>query len=168
MAESFLLRRTGIHFASWPRDLHRAALLLGVGSLVYWSSFASGRVILWIPNLGIVFLDLFLAWIAVLLHVAAWPRLWAGLRDLRARRPRETSPVLAWRAFLLTLALVLPPAAPLPLQYRSYGSTDAWFVVLYMTAFPYLAWTFVPLLALHGVLFRRVALSRPPPARRIT
>jgi len=168
MAESFLLRRTGIHFASWPRDLHRAALLLGVGSLVYWSSFAIGRVILWIPNLGIVFLDLFLAWVAVLLHVAAWPRLWAGLRDLRARRPREASPILAWRAFLLTLILVLSAVVLLPLQYRSYGATDSWLVVLYVTAFPYLAWTFVPLLALHGILFGRVAFYLDRASRRLT
>ncbi len=164
----FPFARTSIHFASWPRDLHRGALLLGVGSLVYWSSFAIGRVVLWVPYLGILFLDLFLAWIAVLLHVAAWPRLWAGLRDLRARRPRETSPVLAWRAFLLTLALVLSAVVLLPLQYRSYGSTDAWFVVLYMTAFPYLAWTFVPLLALHGVLFGRIAFYLDRASRRIT
>ncbi|MGQ0797059.1 MAG: hypothetical protein ACT4OI_04235 [Methanobacteriota archaeon] len=161
------LARTSIHFASWPRDLHRGALLLGVGSVVYWSSFAIGRVVLWVPYLGILFLDLFLAWIAVLLHVAAWPRLWVGLRDLRARRPREASPVLAWRAFLLTLVLVLSAVVLLPLQYRSYGSTDAWLVVLYMTAFPYLAWTFVPLLALHGVLFGRVAFYLDRTSRRI-
>src|SRR3989304_3859014 len=113
MAESFLLRRTGLHFVA--------------------------------P---------FLAWVAVLLHVAAWPRLWAGLRDLRARRPREASPILAWRAFLLTLILVLSAVVLLPLQYRSYGATDSWLVVLYVTAVPYLAWAFVPPLAPPGIPFR--------------
>jgi hypothetical protein len=160
--------RTSIHFASWPRDLHAAALLLGAGSVVYWSSFAIGRVVWWVPVLGLLFLDLFLAWIAVLLHVAAWPRLWAGLRDLRARRPRETSPVLAWRAFLLTLVLVGSAVVLLPLEYRAYGSTDVWWFALYVAAFPYLAWTFVPLLALHGIVFGRVAYYLDAPSRRIT
>jgi len=159
--------RTSIHFATWPKDLQGAALLLGVGAVFYWSSFVLGRIVFWMPLVGILFLDLVLVWIAVLFHIAAWPRLWAGLRDLRARRPRESHPVLAYRAFQLTLGLVFSAMILVPLQYRSYASTDAWLLVIYLTTFPYLAWTFVPLLALHGIVFGRVANYLDSASRRL-
>ncbi len=160
--------RSALAFAAWPRDLRRGALLLGAGGGLYWSSFALGHRPVGVPLIGIVYLDLFLAWGGVLLHIAAWPPLWLGLRDLRTRRPWEASPVLAWRAFLLTFGLVLSAVVLLPLQYHTYASTEAWLLVLYVTAFPYLAWTFIPLLVLHGVLFGRVAGFLDPPSRRLT
>src|SRR5207249_665150 len=39
--------------------------------------------------------------------------------------------------------------------------------VAYVSAFPYLGWTFVPILALHGVLFGRVAWYLESRSRRI-
>lgn len=154
-------------WASWPRDLHRAAYLLGLAGGLYWSSFVLGRIVLSVPYLGRVYGDLLLAWLAVLVQVAAWPRLWAGLRDLRARRPREPSPVLAYRAFLTSLGLIVGAVVVLPLQYHMFASAEAWLLVIYVSMFPYLPWTFVPLLALHGILFGRVAGYLDPPARHL-
>jgi len=152
---------------SWPRELHRAALFLGIGGATYWSSFALAQRSLWIPGVGLVYVDLLLAWVAVLLHVAAWPYLWGGLRDLRARRPKDTNPVLAWRAFLFTVALTFAPLVVLPLQYRAFASSQVWLVVLYVTAFPFVPWTFIPVLALHGILFGRVANYLDPKSRHL-
>lgn len=143
--------------ARWPRELQGAALLLGLGAGLYWVSFGLGPTVRHVPGVGRIHVDLLLAWGAVLLQVAAWPRLWAGLRDLRARRPKESSPVLAYRAFWTTLGLVLGAVVLLPLQYHAYASADVWLLVLYVSMFPYLPWTFVPILALHGILFARVA-----------
>lgn len=153
--------------ARWPRHLHRGALLLGASSALYWSSFGLGPQSLWIPGFGILHADLLLAWSAVLLHVAAWPSLWVGLRDLRVRRPADPNPVLARRAFLLALALVLAALVALPLQYHAFASTEAWLLALYATAFPFVAWAFVPILALHGILFGRVANYLDGPSRRL-
>ncbi len=99
--------RAAARRASWPRELHRAAIFLGVSGALFWSSFAAGRWIVSTPSFGPIYVDLLLAWVAVLVHVAAWPNLWIGLRDLRARQPKDASAVLAWRAFLLTLVLLL-------------------------------------------------------------
>lgn len=143
---------------SWPQELHRASILLGVGSILYWSSFVIGPTMWWLPSFGgAIYVDLLLAWIAVLVQVAAWPSLWGGLRDLLARHPKETSPTLAWRAFLLTLLLSLTAAAFLPIEYHTVASSEAWLLVLYVSAFPFLAWTSIPVLALHGIVFGRVA-----------
>ena len=143
--------------AAWPRELHRAALCLGLSASLYWSSFAVGRMIIAAPGGGPIYVDLLLAWLAVIVHVATWPNLWIGLHDFRARHPEDGSGVLAWRAFLLTLGLMFAAVVVLPFQYHTITSTDAWLVVIYVTAFPYLGWTFVPVLILHGVLFGRVA-----------
>ncbi|HLB67408.1 MAG TPA: hypothetical protein VJN63_02845 [Thermoplasmata archaeon] len=154
--------------ASWPRELRRAALLLGASATLFWSSFAVGRWIVSTPDTGPIYVDLLLAWVAVLVHVAAWPNLWVGLRDLRARQPGHTSPVVAWRSFLLTLIMISAAVLILPLEYHAFTSTDAWILVLYVTAFPYLGWTFVPILALHGILFGRVASYLEPRSRHMT
>src|SRR5205807_437917 len=53
------------------------------------------------------------------------------------------------------------------LEYHSLSATDAWIFVAYVSAFPYLGWTFVPILALHGVLFGRVAWYLESRSRRI-
>ena len=159
--------RAAVQRASWPRELHRAALLLGLSGALFWSSFAIGRWIVSVPPFGVIYLDLLLAWIALLIHVVAWPNLWNGLRDLRARRPNEVSTVVAWRAFLSTLVLVGSAVFLLPLQYHTIASTQAWILVLYVTSFPYLAWFLVPVLALHGIVFGRVANYLDPRSRRL-
>jgi len=137
--------------------LQRASLLLGTGAAFFWTSFAVGRWIVVVPSFGATYVDLVLAWVAVVVHVSAWPDLWIGLRHLRSRDPKEGDAAVAWRAFLLTLGLVLAAVVVLPLQYHAIASTDAWYMAVYATAFPYLAWTFVPVLALHAILFGRVA-----------
>jgi len=150
-------RRAPPPSASWPRELHRAALFLGIGGVLYWLSFATEGTVFWIPNVGVFFPDLFLAWLAVLTSCAAWPSLWAGLKALKRQRPEDGNPVIAWRAFLLTLLLILAAVVILPLRYSMPGDTLAWLLVLYVSAWPFLAWTFVPILALHGIVFGRVA-----------
>lgn len=152
---------------SWPRELHRAAILLGASAALFWSSFAVGRWIVSTPGSGPIYLDLLLAWGAVVVHAAAWPDLWIGLQGLRARQPNDGSALLAWRAFLLTLVLILGALIVLPLEYHVIASTEAWLLVLYVTAFPYLGWTLVPVLALHGILFGRVANYMEPRARTV-
>lgn len=157
MAGSFPHPRRATVHASWPRELHRAALVFGAAGVVYWLSFVFDGTTLWIPTVGMLYLGLFTAWIAVVLNVAAWPALWSGLRELEARQPGDHSPVIAFRAFALTIVLVLAGIVVLPLQYHTVASTEAWILVLYLSAFPFLGWTFVPVLALHGILFGRVA-----------
>lgn len=157
MAGSLVRFRISHHRALWPRELRQAALLLGASAALYWSSFAVGPWIVYLPDAGPVYLDLLLAWFAVIIHVAAWPNLWVGLQDLRGRAPQDDDAVVAWRSFLLTLIMILAAIILLPLGYHSIASLDAWIMVVYVTAFPYLGWTFVPILALHGILFGRVA-----------
>lgn len=156
------------HHASWPRELHHAALLLAAGGALFWLSFVFGNAILWIPNVGAIHLDLLLAWTAVLFDIAAWPSLWVGLRDLRSRRPGEDDPVLAWRAYVLSLTLAISGLAVLPLQYRSLSSPATVLLLIYISAFPYLVWTFVPILALHGILFARVGRYLDPRSKHLT
>lgn len=153
--------------ALWPRQLRRAALLLGASAASLWSSFAIGRLIISALDSGPIYLDLLIAWGAVILHIAAWPNLWVGLRDLRARRPLDGNSIVAWRSFLLTLIVILAAILVLPLQYRSTISAEAWVLLMYVTAFPYLGWTFVPILALHGILFGRIANLLDSKSRRM-
>jgi hypothetical protein len=135
---------------------------------LFWSSFAVGRWIVPTAEFGPIYVDLLLGWVAVLVHVAAWPNLWIGLRDLRGRQPRDDHPVIAWRSFVITLIMILAAVVILPIEYHSLASTDAWIFVVYVTSFPYLGWTFVPILALHGVLFGRVAYYLESRSRRMT
>jgi len=153
--------------AFWPRELQRAALLLGASAALLWFSFAAGRWIVALPLTGPIYVDLLVAWIAVLVHVSAWPNLWVGLRDLRGNHHEDPSAILAWRSFLLTLTLVFAGVIIIPLEYHSFITTNAWVVVLYVTTFPYLGWTLVPILALHGILFGRVASYLAPRSRRV-
>jgi hypothetical protein len=147
--------------------LHRGALLLGASAAIFWSSFAVGRWTVSTVEFGPIYVDLLLGWFAVLVHVAAWPNLWVGLRDLRGRQPRDDHPVIAWRSFVITLVMILAAVVILPIEYHSLSSTDAWIFVMYATSFPYLGWTFVPILALHGVLFGRVAYYLESRSRRL-
>ena len=141
----------------WPRGLRRAAFLLAASVAIFWSSVATGRWSIPIPESGPIYGDLLIAWVAVLVHISAWPNLWAGLRDLRAREPNEPSVLVAWRAFLLTVVVVVAAFAILLFEYRAIVSPDAWIFILYVTVFRYIGWSFVPILALQGVLFGRVA-----------
>src|SRR5438094_1534111 len=93
MAGLFLLPRAARRPAFWPRELRRGALLLGVSAALFWSSFAIGRWIVFFPESGPIYVDLLLGWIAVILHVSAWPNLWVGLRDLA-----DVSPAAATRS----------------------------------------------------------------------
>lgn len=141
---------------TWPRDLHRAAVFLAGSGFCYWLSYAMQGTSVWLAGIGVIYVDLLLAWFAVLLNVATWPDLYTGLRGFKAARPHDRSAVLAWRAFLLTMVLVVAGLVFLPLRYHATVSTEAWLLVLYVSAFPFLGWTFVPILALHGILFGRV------------
>src|SRR6184192_1323330 len=105
MTGPFLLPRAARRRAFWPRELRRGALLLGVSAALFWSSFAIGRWIVFFPESGPIYVDLLLGWIAVILHVSAWPNLWVGLRDLRGRQPSDDHPIIAWRSFLMTLVM---------------------------------------------------------------
>jgi hypothetical protein len=156
------------HLASWPRELHHSGLLLAAGGALFWMSFVFGNAILWIPNVGAIHIDLVLAWTAVLFDIAAWPSLWVGLRDLCHRRPGEKDPILAWRAFVLSLALAISSLAILPLEYRGLSSPWTVLLLIYLSAFPYLVWTFVPILALHGIIFARVGRYLDPRSRHLT
>jgi hypothetical protein len=149
--------RAAYHRGLWPRELRRAALLLGTSAALLWTSFGLGRWIVSTPGSGPIYLDLLMAWVAVLVHVAAWPNLWTGLRDLRGRQPLDGNSIIAWRSFLLTLILILAAVLVLPFEYRSVASSDVWIWVVYLTALPYQGWMFIPVLALHGILFGRVA-----------
>jgi len=150
-------RRPASGRVSWPRGPRRAAFLLAASVALFWSSVAFGRWIIPIPDSGPIYGDLLIAWVAVLVHMSAWPNLWAGLRDLRAREPNEASVLVAWRAFLLTVVVVAAAVAILLFEYRAIVSPDAWMFILYVTVFRYIGWSFVPILALQGVLFGRVA-----------
>jgi len=51
--------------------LQRGSLLLGTGAALFWTSFAVGRWIVVVPSLGPTYVDLILAWVAVVVHVSA-------------------------------------------------------------------------------------------------
>ena len=141
----------------WPRRLHHAAILLAVGGALFWLSFAASGFLLSFPGLGLVQLDLLLAWLAVVVDIAAWPSLWVGLRDLRLRAADEGDAVVAGRAFLVSIGLFLAGLAVLPIEYGVTTSPLAWLFLLYLFALPFLVWSFVPTLALHGIIFARVS-----------
>src|SRR5437773_6990646 len=167
MTGPFLLPRAARRRAFWPRELRRGALLLGVSAALFWSSFAIGRWMVFFPESGPIYVDLLLGWIAVIVHVSAWPNLWVGLRDLRGRQPRDDHPVIAWRPFLITLVMIVAAVVVVPLEYHSLSATDAWIFVAYVSAFPYLGWTFVPFFAFPAVFFGGVACSFDSRSRRM-
>lgn len=161
-------RRNAPRAGPWPQELHRAATFLAASSVFYWMAFAFSGWTVWIAGVGIIYMDLILAWVAVLLAAGAWPDLWDGLRDLLTVHPAHEDALVARRSFFLALALVLAAVLLLPLQYHVVPALESWFLVLYVTTFPYLAWTFVPTLALHGILFGRVADFLSPSARHVS
>src|SRR2546428_1158775 len=120
MRDSFLSRRASAVRPSWARALQRAALLLAALLLaasvaLFGSSLAVGRWTVSLPGSEFIYGDVLLAWIGVVAYVSAWPNLWAGLRDLQARRPTDSNGVVAWRSFSLSLlGAVATPLALLP------------------------------------------------------
>ncbi len=152
----------------WREEIHRAAGYLAASSVFYWMAFAFAGWTIWIPSMGLVFMDLLLAWVAVLVSAAAWPDLWDGLRDLLAAHPKHEDALVARRAFFMALFLFVVAILVLPLQYHVLPAAEAWFLTLYITTFPYVAWLFVPTLALHGILFGRVADFLSPGPRRLS
>src|SRR3989449_11712590 len=107
MADLLRFRRAATDCVFWARELRRAALLLAASVALLWSSLATGRWIGPIPDSGPIFGDVLIAWLAVVVHVSAWPNLWAGLRDLRPRQPNDPTVAVARRAFLLTPLLAV-------------------------------------------------------------
>jgi hypothetical protein len=142
-------------------------VLLSAGAALYWLAFAFGGWTIWVDGIGILYMDLLLAWIGVLLNVLAWPDLWDGLRDLVAGHPQATDALVARRAFFTTLGLVAAAIVFLPIQYHVTSANQIWVLVLYISSFPYLAWLFIPTLALHGILFGRAANFLDAPSRRL-
>lgn len=152
----------------WSGELRRASVLLAAGSVFYWIAFALGGWTVWIDGIGIVYVDLLLAWLGVLLNVFAWPDLWDGLRDLVAAHPKSADALVARRSYFMTLALVAAAVVLLPLQYHISSPNQIWIFVLFVSAFPFLPWIFVPTLALHGILFGRAANLLDGPSKRVT
>ncbi len=152
----------------WPRQLHRGAAWLAAGAVMYWMAFAFSGWTVWINGVGVVYMDLLLAWVGVLLNALAWPDLWDGLKGLVAAHRDETDALVARRAFFTVLAFLGVGAAILPLQYRAIAPTGIWILTLYISAFPYLAWLFIPTLALYGILFGRVGNFLDATSKRLT
>src|SRR5437773_10210184 len=119
MTGPFLLPRAARRRAFWPRELRRGALLLGVSAALFWSSFAIGRWIVFFPESGPIYVDLLLGWIAVIVHVSAWPNQWVGLRDLRGRQSRDDHPVIDCHPYLMTLDMIVD--AEVVLQSESHS-----------------------------------------------
>src|SRR2546428_3879096 len=103
------MRRASAVRPSWACALQRAGLLLAASVALFGSSLAVGRWIVSLPGSEFLYGDVLLAWIGVVAFVSAWPTLWAGLRDLRARQPTDSHGVVAWRAVSLP-----PPVAVAP------------------------------------------------------
>ncbi len=168
MAASSPQSRVSRPRALWPRQLHRGAAWLAAGAVLYWMAFAFGGWTVWINGLGVVYMDLLLAWVGVLLNALAWPDLWDGLKGLVAAHRQDTDALVARRSFFMVLGFLGVGAALLPLQYRVIAPTGIWILTLYISVFPYLAWLYIPTLALYGILFGRVGNFLDPTAKRLT
>lgn len=147
---------------SWARALQRTALLLAASVGLFGSSLAFGRWTVSLPGFEFFYGDVLLAWIGMVVFASAWPNLWVGLRDLRARQPKDPNAVVAWRAFLLTLLVAVAAAIIVLLQYHAIASTDVWVLVVSWSVLRFAGWSLVPTLALHGIIFGRIARSLEP------
>lgn len=154
--------------AIWSRQLHRGAAWLAAASVFYWMAFALSGWTVWINGLGVVYVDLLLAWMGVLLNALAWPDLWDGLKGLVGAHREDTDALVARRSFFMILGFVGVAVLVLPFQYRLVAPTGIWMLTLYISAFPYLAWLFVPTLALYGIVFGRVGNFLDPASKRLT
>ena len=153
---------------SWARALQRAALLLAASVAFFGSSLAVGRWTVSLPGSEVIYADVLLAWIGVVTYVSAWPNLWAGLRDFRAQQPTDSNGVVAWRAFSLTLLVAVATVVVLLLQYHAIASADAWVFIVSWSVLRFGGWSLVPILALHGIIFGRVARSLEPRFQYLT
>src|SRR2546427_5606229 len=134
MRDSFLSRRASAVRPSWARALQRAALLLAALLLaasvaLFGSSLAVGRWTVSLPGSEFIYGDVLLAWIGVVAYVSAWPNLWAGLRDLQARRPTDSNGVVAWRSFSLCLLVAVATLLVLMPQDQTLPSARLWFFI---------------------------------------
>jgi hypothetical protein len=152
----------------WPSQIHRGALWLAAGAILYWLAFAFSGWTVWIKGVGVVYVDLLFAWLGVLLNTLAWPDLWDGLKGLAGSQRGATDALVARRSFYLVLGFVGAAAALVPLQYRTVGPTGLWVLSLYISSFPYLAWLLIPTLALYGILFGRVGNFLDSTSKRLT
>ena len=168
LRDSILSQRASAVGLSWARTLQRAALLLAGSVALFGSSLALGRWIVSPPGFELIYGDVLLAWIGVVAYISAWPNLWAGLRDLRERQPQDPNGVVAWRAFSLTLLLGVATVVVLLHQYHAVASADAWIFIMSWSVVRLAGWSLVPILALHGIIFGRVARSLEPPFQYVT
>src|SRR2546426_1237879 len=168
MADLLRFRRAATDCVFWARELRRAALLLAASVALFWSSLATGRWIVPIPDSGPIFGDVLIVWLAVVVHVSAWPNLWAGLRDLRARQPNDPTVVVARRAFLLTLVVVVAAIIVVLLEYHAIVSPEAGGFILFVPRFLFLRWSFFPILPPPRVLFCPAARCLRPPCRHLS
>ncbi len=155
-------RQTSAVRTSGARALQRGALFLAASVALFGFSLAVGRWIVSLPGSESIYGDVILAWIGVVVYVSAWPNLWAGLRDLRARQPTDSNGIVAWRAFSLTLLVAVATVVILLLQYHAIASADAWIFIASWSVLRLAGWSLVPILALHGIIFGRVARSLEP------
>src|SRR2546426_10858240 len=130
MQDPIPMRRASAVRRSWPCALQRAALLLGASVALFGSSLAVGRWVVSLPGSEFLYGDVLLAWIGVVAFVSAWPTLWAGLRDLRARQPADSNGVVAWRAFSLTLLVAGATGGVFVLPYHALPSAAPWVFIL--------------------------------------
>jgi len=168
MQDPIPMRRASAVRPSWACALQRAALLLGASVALFGSSLAVGRWVVSLPGSEFLYGDVLLAWIGVVAFASAWPTLWAGLRDLRARQPTDSNGVVAWRAFSLTLLVAVATVVVLVLQYHALASADTWIFIVSWSVLRFAGWSLVPTLALHGIIFGRVARSLEPPFQYLT
>src|SRR2546421_56445 len=91
------------------------------------------------------------------------PAMMAGHgRSLPRRAPNGASSLGGWGAFLLTVVVFGAAVALVAFEDRGIVSPDGWMFILYVSVFRYVGWSFVPILALQGVLFGRVASYLEP------
>jgi len=95
--------------------------------------------------------------------ISAGPNLGSGLRDLRAAQPQNPNGVVAWRAFLLSFLVAVAAVVVLILQFDAIASAEAWVIIFSWSPVRLAGWALMPILALHGIVFGRVARSLEPP-----
>src|SRR3989442_14630522 len=157
MRDSFLSRRASAVRPSWARALQRASLLLAASVALFGSSLAVGRWTVSLPGSEFIYGDVLLAWIGVVAYVSAWPNLWAGLRDLQARRPTDSNGVVAWRSFSLCLLVAVAPVCVLLLPYHALASADVGIFLVSLATLRFAGCALLAAPPLPGIIFGRVA-----------
>src|SRR3989441_11416300 len=140
MQDPIPMRRASAVRPSWACALQRAGLLLAASVALFGSSLAVGRWIVSLPGSEFLYGDVLLAWIGVVAFVSAWPTLWAGLRDLRARQPADSNGVVAWRALSLTLLVAGGTGGGLVLPHPALASAGPGGFRLFLVRFRFARW----------------------------